>query len=271
MLVATDCGQDRQRNDRERQERWVDVAEVVPDPVHVLVGRAPVKDGVTRVEEDPQVRRHHPARDGPQRRVVVQMRADLRRQDDHDCASRARERDQGDSAGPTLHARTLAAAGDASPMRHAGGVPWISCEHWLSFSLRPFLSLSRPPPVPPLPAPRFGSRTGKTLQTPPRAGPGHCAAIRHAGRSPARRAHAHGSPRAGRSCSHRSRRTSSAPRSTAGHRRREWSAWSTASACGRPSPGRTAARSAAGSASRRGSCLRAASRANDQPRYHRRP
>ena len=108
------CRQDRERNDDERQERRVDVAEVVPDRVDVLVGRAPVEDRVTRVEEDPEVRRYDPAREGPQRRVVVQMRADLRRQDDHDCAGRARERDQGDSAGPTLHARTLAAAEDAS-------------------------------------------------------------------------------------------------------------------------------------------------------------
>ena len=45
----------------ERQERRIDVAEVVPDRVHVLVGRAPVEDGVTRVEEDPQIRTARPS------------------------------------------------------------------------------------------------------------------------------------------------------------------------------------------------------------------
>ena len=113
--------------------------------------------------------RHDPARDGPQRRGVIEMRADLRRQDDDDGAGRARERDQCDSASPALHARTLAAAEDASPTRHAGRVPWISCEHWLWFSLRSFSSPSRRRPVPPLPARRFGSHTGKTPRTPRRA------------------------------------------------------------------------------------------------------
>ena len=130
------CRQERERNDHERQERRIDVAEVVPDRVDILVGRAPVEDRITRVEEDPQIRRYDPAREGPHRGVVVQMRADLRRQDDHDGAGRARERDQCDTTGPALHARTLAVGGDASPMTRTGGVPWISCERWQWFSLR---------------------------------------------------------------------------------------------------------------------------------------
>ena len=163
------CRQYRERNDDERQKRRVDVAEVVPDRVDVLVGRPPVEHRVTCVEEDSQVRGYHPARESPERRVVVQMRADLRRQDDRDGTGRARERDQCDSAGPTLHARTLAAVEDASPMRHAGRVPWISCEHLFWFSLRASSSLRRRRPTPPLQARRFGSPTGKTPRTPRRA------------------------------------------------------------------------------------------------------
>ncbi len=98
------------------------------------------------------------------------MRADLRRQDDHDGAGCAREHDQGDTTGPALHARTLAAAGDASPTTRTDEYPGsrASAGSGSRFDValdrgrggvRCHLCRRR----------RFGSRTGRTLRAPRRS------------------------------------------------------------------------------------------------------
>jgi len=85
------------------------------------------------------------------------------------------------------------------------------------------------------------------------ASPGRFAATPRGERSHAPPEPAGGSPRGALGCSHRFRKTSSAPRSTAGLRSRAWSASSEGSACGPRSRAETDARSTVGAEYRRGS------------------
>ena len=272
MLAATACGQDRERNDDEGQERRIDVAEVVPDRVDVLVGRvarrrtaSPALRKIPRSGGMTQPARAHnagrstdarrPSPPGRSRRRRPRTRARSGRYDRSGAAradtSRGWRRLSDDAhRTSTLDLVRALAVVLASTLadRRRGGLRFHLCRHGASDHVLGRL------------CERLVQRDLDAALRP---------RTRDAG-PPCARMH---TARGGwaRSSSHHSRATPSAPRSTAGHRKRESSAWSTASTCGRLSPGRTAARSAAGSASRPGSCLRAASRANDQPRYHRRP